>query len=225
MGISTINKNNRLFWLGRYTERVYLGVINVRTVQDFIMDGIPVDISDYCNKLGLYSSTFTSAEDFCTRYAFDRKVPESIICSADAMIGNGMVLRDVLGSQTLSYIQMTVSAIEAASTSHSNGIQLQWALDDIMAFRGSYSEYISSEEVRNTIKSGASIERVSTMLRFESDDISLRKELDKLTHRLKKTHLDYDTDKLAVINAYLSSEEEHPDRFNLLPSVESLFLI
>lgn len=224
MGTITV-KTNRLFWLGRYTERVYQGVVNLRKIQDHILDDIPIDIADYRRKLGITSTTFSTPEDFCERFAFDRSIPESILCSADAMLGNGMVLREVLGSQTLSYIQMTVSALEEAVKSRSNDIQFQWALDDIMAFRGSYAEFIEEEAVRNTIRCGASIERLGTLLRLEADDATIIKEIKKLMTRLHKTHLEYDEAKLSLIQQFLSDKEERPNHFDLLESVETLFRI
>ncbi len=224
MGIITV-KNNRLYWLGRYTERVYQGVVNLRTIQDNLLDDIHIDIADYRRKLGITSTTFSSAEDFCERFAFDRSMPESILCSADAMLGNGMVLREILGSQTLSYLQMTMTALEAAVTSNSNEMQLQWALDDIMAFRGSYAEFIDEEEVRNTIRSGASIERLSIYLRLEVERTLLVKEFKKLVNRLHKTNLEYDEDKLAVILEFISIKEEYPNYFELIDCVETLFRI
>lgn len=224
MGTFTVTKNNRLFWLGRYTERVYQGVVIVRNILDDALDNDSIDIADYCTKIGIFAD-FTSVEDFCNRYAFDRSLQGSIVNSADSMLGNGMVLRELLGTPTLSYLEMTLSALEAASTSHSSAIQFQWALDDIMAFRGSYAELVYEEAIRNTIKSGASVERVSTLLRFDADEPSLCKELHRLINRLNKTNLSYDLDKLICIKEYLSSNEEHPDRSQLLNSIETLFLI
>lgn len=225
MGTITINKNNRLFWLGRYAERVYQGVVYVRSIYDHLLDDNQVNVDEICLKLGI-PNTYESAEDFCRRYPFDRNLPESIISTADSMLGNGMVLRELLGSQTLSYLQMSVTALEAASCSKSSAVQFQWVLDDIMAFRGSSSEYVASQAVRNTIKTGASIERVGIMLRFGSEDeVTLKREANKLINRVAKTHLTIDGEKLAVISAYALSEEEHPNRQGLLASVESLISI
>lgn len=220
----TLNKNNRLFWLGRYAERVYQGVENIRNAHDQSIDGEAVDIDEMCKKLGILNQ-FTSVEDFCVRHCFDRTLSDSIICSADAMLGNGMVLRELLGSPTLSYLQMAVSALEMAKTSKAYAVQLQWVLDDIMAFRGSYAEFIDSEAIRNTIKSGASVERVGTMIRLGVEETTLLRELHKLMNRLYKTNLKYDTEKLEQIKKFVFNEEEHSDRFALLGSVESLFLI
>lgn len=225
MDTITITKNNRLFWLGRYTERVYQGVLNIRTMHDSILDNHPINIADFRRKVGVISTTFTSPEDFCERYAFDRSLPESLLASGDAMLGNGMVLREILGTQTLSYIEMALSALEEASKSQASDVQFQWVLDDIMAFRGSYSEYIEESEVRNTIRSGASVERVSSYIRLETEDVLLIKEIKKLLNRLNRTHLDYDSEKFEYIKNFLDNKEEYPNRFELLNCVESLFRI
>ncbi len=224
MDTISVNKNNRLFWLGRYAERVYQGVLIVHKVQDDLLDTDEVNMPELCQKLGL-DVQFDTVEEFFQRYTFDRSLPDSILSAADGMLGNGMVLREMLGSQTLSYLQMAVTALELAASSNSCGVQFQWVMDDIMAFRGSYGEYIYSEEIRNIIRCGASVERLGTLLRFEAEDDILRKELHKLINRLYKTHLVYEKEKLKCINAFAFSEEEQVSRDGLLDSVESLFLI
>lgn len=224
MDTISLSKNNQLFWLGRYAERVYQNVVLVRDVEDKLLDDISVDINDYCTKLGILT-TFDSTEDFCKRFAYDRSFPSSILYTADVMLGNGMVLREMLGSQTLSYLQMATSALEEASLSSASEIRLQWVLDDIMAFRGCYGDAIDSEAIRNTIKSGASVERVSTYLRFEASDAALVRELTRLIGRLEKTHLTYNEACYKLIQEYINSEETHPNRAHLLNSVETLFVI
>ncbi|MFI3227758.1 MAG: alpha-E domain-containing protein [Clostridia bacterium] len=224
MGTVTLNKHNRLFWLGRYAERVYQGVETIHKIQDQAIDGEPINLEEISKKMGV-SNKFESVEDFCIRMCFDRKIPESILCAADAMLGNGMVLREILGSQTLSYLQMAVSALESASNSSSPAVQFQWVLDDIMAFRGSYAEFIESEEIRNTIKSGASIERISSMIRLNFDQKLLKKEIHKLMNRLYKTNVKHSDESLDAIKEFAFNEEESFDSFKLLCSVETLFLI
>ncbi len=227
MGTVTLNKNNRLFWLGRYAERVCQSVRNVRTIQDELLDGEETTAAALCLRLGVSGQYEESAEVFCQRYCFDRSMPESLVSTADAMLGNGMVLRELLGTPTLSYLQMAVSAIEAASAhNRSCAVELQWVIDDIMAFRGSYADEIDSEEVRNTIKSGASVERVSTLIRFGlADEKTLRKEVMRLLNWLYKTHLTYDEAKLARIHKFAFEEEGKPEGYELLNCVESLFLV
>ena len=164
-----LSKNNRLFWMGRYSERVYQGVLSVRDLQDQNLDGGNVDYQDLCRRLGI-TQNFSDASDFLNRYLFDRSLPDSLICAADAMLGNGMVLRETISSTTLSYLQMAVTALEIASTSAASGVELQLVLDDIMAFRGSFYEYVADEATRNIIKCGVSVERLSIQLRFDEQE-------------------------------------------------------
>ncbi|WP_317855926.1 alpha-E domain-containing protein [Chakrabartyella piscis] len=224
MGAITLNKNNRLFWLGRYAERVYQSVGIVAKMQDMMLDEEDIDIDAFCSKIGI-AAIFDSPEDFCKRYPFDRSLQGSIICAADDMLGNGMVLRELLGSLTLSYLQMTVSALELASKSKSCAVELQWVLDDIMAFRGSYAEFVEKTSTRNTIRCGASVERLGTMIRFDATELEIRKECKKLLHRLERSGLDHDAEQLAYITEFISSEEENLNRFELISKVESLFQV
>lgn len=224
MGKITLNKSNRLFWLGRYAERVYQNVECVRDVHEDLLDGKAVSVDDLCLKLGI-PNVYESPEDFCNRFSFDSSISQSILTTADAMIGNGMVLREVLGSQTLSYLQMTVTALEAASLSTAVDVQLQWVLDDIMAFRGSYAEYIDAEEIRSVIRCGASVERIGTLLRFDAPDAILRKQMHRLLNRMYKTRLQRNEESVAAITEYAFNEGEGASRFGLLGSVESLFVI
>ncbi len=226
MGTITLSKNNRLFWLGRYAERLCQGVANVRVIQDELLDGDETVAQEMCQKLGL-SASYDTAEEFCAHYCFDKTLPDSLVSAADAMIGNGMVLRELLGTPTLSYLQMAVTALEAAAA-HGNScaVELQWVIDDIMAFRGSYNDAIDAEEIRNVIRSGASVERVSTLIRFgQADAATLRKEVMRLMNRLYKTHLGHSEPALVQIQKFAFNEEGQPDSGALLGHVESLFLI
>ncbi len=226
MGTITLSKNNRLFWLGRYAERLCQGVNNVRAIQDELLDGDEAVALQMCKNIGI-AVNFSTAEEFCNHYCFDAEMPESLASAADAMIGNGMVLRELLGTPTLSYLQMAVTALElAAKDGNSVAVELQWVIDDIMAFRGSYNDQIDSEEIRNTIKSGASVERLSSLLRFgRASNTEIHKEVMRLLNRLYKTHLNHDEEKLALIQKFAFCEEGQPDTYELLNCVETLFII
>ena len=105
------------------------------------------------------------------------------------MLGNGMVLRETIGSSTLAYLQMAQGTMEMAARSDSPAVELQWVLDDIMAFRGSFDDAVDEESTRNITKTGGMIERISLMLRLDRHPERLEKELRKLLNRLYKTEL------------------------------------
>lgn len=223
MGLVTLSKQNRLFWLGRYAERVYTTVQFLMQTYDTLLDGTAVDYADYCRRLGV-ENVYSDAGDFCRRYLFDASQPCSVRASMDALLGNGMVLRETISTPTLAYLQMAESAMEMASRSEAPAVELQWVLDDIMAFRGSFDDAVDHEGVRNIAKTGGTVERVSLMLRMEWQLERLRQEMRKLLNRLYKTDLPTQPQALQVITAYALENQEVPVP-ELLGCVEGLFVV
>lgn len=221
MDTVTLSKQNRLFWLGRYSERVYATTRHVMQQLDLLIDGRPVAYQEYCARLGI-PCIYTSDEDFCRRYLFDAGDPNSVLSAAEAMLGNGMVLRETLTSQTLAYLEMAHSAMEMASRSEAPVVELQWVLDDLMAFRGSFDDTVEAESARNITKSGGMVERLSLMIRLGAPADRTMRELRKLLNRLYKTDLAPDAAALAVVEGRAVEEKAVPDA-QLLTAVEGLF--
>lgn len=165
MGTVTLTKHNRLFWLGRYLERAYAGITATRPLFEADTDGREGDYADYCRKVGI-PDTYENTADFVRRFYFDDNDPNSIASALGYAYDNAIVLRETLSTDTLAYVQMAISAMELAAASAAPGVELQWVLDDIMAFRGSCEETIEEESSRNIIKTGASLERVDLCLRL-----------------------------------------------------------
>jgi uncharacterized alpha-E superfamily protein len=155
---------------------------------------------------------------------FDADNPDSVANSSDRMLGNGMVLRETISSNTLSYLQMAINALKLASASANPVVQMQWVLDDIMAFRGSCEDYIVDETIQMIIKCGVSVERISMFERLSLDRAESEKELRKLMNNMFKSKLPMEPGSQQVIydhvinNANLSREQ-------LIRSVESLFIL
>lgn len=221
MDTVTLSKQNRLFWLGRYSERVYATTRHMMKQIDLLIDGRPVAYQDYCARLGI-PCIYTSDEDFCRRYLFDAGDPNSVMSAAEAMLGNGMVLRETLTSQTLAYLEMAHSAMEMAGRSEAPVVELQWVLDDLMAFRGSFDDTVEAESARNITKSGGMVERLSLMIRLGAPADRTMRELRKLLNRLYKTDLTPDAAALAVVEGRAVEEKAVPDA-QLLTAVEGLF--
>ena len=140
------------------------------------------------------------------------------------MLGNGMVLRETITSPTLAYLQMAESALELASRSEAPAVELQWVLDDIMAFRGSFEDNVDTENTRNIAKTGGLVERLSLMLRLGFQPERVKPELCKLINRLHKADLTAQPDSLALVEA-CAEKEEPDDPAALLHAVENLFIL
>ena len=223
MGTFSLSQQNRLFWLGRYSERVRTTVQFMLEQYDRQLDGTGMDYPRFCKDMGI-PCIYDSAEDFCRRYLFDADDPSSIRSSVEAMLGNGMVLRETISTPTLAYLQMAHSAMDLAAHSESPSVELQWVLDDIMAFRGSLADAVESEQSRNIVKSGGIVERISLMLRLSFLLEQLEGELRKLLNRLYKTDLPVNQEALEVITRR-AMEGEQTERLALLRAVEGLIRV
>lgn len=225
MGIVSLTTINRLFWVGRYSERVYTTLAYLNKCYDDMLDGTPMDYQDFCVKLGVPCS-YQSVDEFFRNYIFDGQDFHSLRFAVDEMLGNGMVLRETLQSRTLAYLQMAVYAMDMAAKSDSPAIQFQWVFDDIMAFRGCYDEIIEDDHVRNMIKCGTSVERVSLYLRLGINEDRLVREVNNLVKRLRRSHLQADEsakEQLHAMNELLQQGKlAEVDKQALLHAVETL---
>lgn len=225
MGTITLSKANRLFWLGRYLERVYTAITATRPIFEAETDGVEGDYAAYCKALGI-PNDYESTADFIRRYYFDADNPHSITASLGYAYDNAIVLRETLSTDTLAYVQMACSAMELAAASAGPGVELQWVLDDIMAFRGSCEEKIDEEVSRNIVKTGSSLERVDLYLRLGYPDAVCEKEFSRLFNRLYKANLDPDQARLDVLVAAIldkTPQSVTPPRAVLVNAVEGLF--
>ena len=192
MSILSCGNSERLFWLGRYSERVYTGIRALSGRWD------------------------SSAERIC----FDEANPESLYQSLIFAYDNAIVLRDEIGSDTFSYIQMAVYEMNSAKKSPAPLLHLQKVNDNIAAFWGMADDIISDENVRGIIKLGKRIERVDLFARNNAGNDEIRREVKRLTYRIAKTGLHYNAETLADLNKL--SEKESIDRNEVIRKVESL---
>ena len=192
MSILSCGNSERLFWLGRYSERVYTGIRALSGRWD------------------------SSAERIC----FDEANPESLYQSLIFAYDNAIVLRDEIGSDTFSYIQMAVYEMNSAKKSPAPLLHLQKVNDNIAAFWGMADDIISDENVRGIIKLGKRIERVDLFARHNAGNDEIRREVKRLTYRIAKTGLHYNAETLADLNKL--SEEESINRNEVIRKVESL---
>lgn len=76
------------------------------------------------------------SENFIQRYCFDADDMNSIYSNLMCAYDNGITLRESIGSETLSYIQLAVYELNKARVSQSPLIELQKVMDNILAFWG-----------------------------------------------------------------------------------------
>lgn len=190
MGIITIDKVDHLFWLGRYTERVHTVLKGFFIDYDKMIDNSSEEYKNICKKLEI-PDIYGSEEEFIKRYPFDTNDPNSIISNLYRAYDNAVVMRDQIGTQTLSYIQLAIYAIKNAERSDAPLIELQQVIDNILAFWGCVDDSMDQEDERSIVKAGKRVERLTLFLTFHYDRNSIRRELMKLRRRIARTGMRY----------------------------------
>ena len=150
MAILSAEHSDQLYWLGRYSERVYTTIREFAKRFDSMIELKDEDYNEYCKAQDI-PNIYTSKEDFVRRYCFDENDTNSIYSNLIKAYDNAVVLRDEIGSETLSYIQLAVYAMSKAKVSEAPLIQLQKVVDNIVAFWGMTDDDIDSECVRSII--------------------------------------------------------------------------
>lgn len=219
MGIISIEQADRLYWLGRYTERVYTTLNIFEKSFDDMIDGIVDSYEEFCKDIDI-PNIYTDKKDFLFRYPFDPNNPDSIISNLNRAYDNAIVLRESIGSETLSFIQLAIYEMNKAKKSRSPVVELQKVNDNLLAFYGTVDDQIDSENIRNIIKAGKRIERIDLYARLGASRKELEREVDRMIPRVEKCGLKYDPQKLELIKSLVG--EEKIDYYRIVNVVETI---
>lgn len=160
-------KANRLYWLGRYAERVYLSLHLLRRYYDKTIDGKPEEYEEYYRKLDI-SNPYPDKDSFRLGYMYDAENPCSLLSGLEYANDNAIVLREEISSETLSYIQMSLCHIkERAARKDVNITNLQPVTDSLLSFWGSIDERVFDERIRNFLRIGRLVEHIDLHVRFD----------------------------------------------------------
>jgi uncharacterized alpha-E superfamily protein len=220
MGIISLEQTNRLYWLGRYTERVYTTIRLYSKCYDAMIDNIDENYEDFCRKLEI-PNIYKDKEDFNTRYPFDESDVNSIHSNLIRAYDNAIVLREELGSETLSYIQLAIYAMNKAKISRAPLLELQNVEDNILAFWGISDDFINDDVIRNIIKTGKRVERIDLYARLKMDRAMLRREFDKLESRLERSGMPYNSTEYRKLSRMIDAENEM-DYVSVVCAVDNL---
>ena len=220
MGIISVEQTNRLLWLGRYSERVYTTLRLYFGSFDSMIDKTAYDYKDFCRMVDI-PDIYGSREAFQASYPFEESNPDSILSNLNRAYDNAIVLREEIGSETLSYIQLAVYAMQKAKTSSAPLVEMQKVMDNILAFWGISDDNIDSEQIRDIIKAGKRIERIDLYARLGIGREELEREVDRLMPRVKMSGMDYEEGKLRHLKEMVEAPEI--DYYGIVNEVESIF--
>jgi len=219
MGIISVEQVDHLFWLGRYTERVYTTLKIFAESFDKMIDEQVDSYQKYCERLDI-PNIYNSKEDFLQRYPFDSQVPDSIISNLNRAYDNAIVLRETIGSDALSYIQLSIYAMNKAAQSQSPLIELQQIMDELLSFWGIVDDQIDSDQIRNILKAGKRIERTDLYARIEMDQDSIEREIRRMIPRVLRSGIKYNEKSLNRVSTLIN--ESTLDYSELIVNVESI---
>lgn len=190
MGIISVEKANHLLWLGRYIERVHSTIKKLCSEYDNILESNDDLYKDYCKSIDI-PDVYGSKEVFLDYYIFNEEDENSITSNLGRAYDNAVVMREEIGSETLSYIQLAVYDMDKSRTAQSTIVELQNIIDHILAFWGCVDDMIEEETIKSILKTGRRIERLDLYLRFGMSTDVLKRELNKLSRRIDNTGMSY----------------------------------
>ena len=215
MGIVSLTNTDKLYWLGRYSERVYTTIRLFGESFDHLIEGEVQSIGAFCASLNI-PNLYTSGDDFVERYLFDAENPDSVFANLTRAYDNAMTLREEIGSECVSYIQLAIYAMNSLRGNENPMFGLQKVIDDILAFWGLSDDIIPDENVRNIIKVGKRVERLDLYARLKLPRKDILREVRRLAVRISRTNLQYAQADIERLMALATAEETAYDEIVVL---------
>ena len=229
MGTISIEHGDRLFWLGRYTERAFTSLKALEKFVDMSLDNNPDMYIEYLKAFGL-SDAYGNVKDFFRAFIFDKDNPNSVAYSLDRAYDNGIVLREEISTEALSFLQMAKDKLtEAEGASRSLRLSLLPLEDILYGFWGCITDNILDIEIKNIIFCGKSIERLDLYFRLKYPFEMISDEFERLCRHLRSvpanTPYRYNTQHLCTLVEIMGDGEQYAASVpSALQSLGNLFL-
>lgn len=224
MGIISIKSSDNLFWLGRYVERVFTTLKAFTECYDKMIDINDDEYISFCARLGI-ANNYSCRQEFISSFLFDANDPSSIYSSLLHAYDNAVEMRNVISSETLSYIQLAVNIMEKSKGSNAPLLKVQEVTDWIFAFWGSADDNIEAESSRNILKFGRSIERIDLYTRLDMPIEMVRKEFSIMLNRLYKVGVEFNADAISRLTRMILEEDDYrPYRTSIQNELAQLFV-
>ena len=228
MGTVTISleHSDRLYWLGRYTERVFTTLKALQGLYDKMLDKKRC-YKDFLDYFGL-DNVYESNREFIRSFLYDKNNPSSVAFSLERAYDNGIVLREEISTEALSFLQLSKDTLEKSENSENTRLSLLPLEDLLFGFWGCIGDYVYDDEIKNIIYCGKSIERVDLYLRMKYPFDEVEKEFRRLCKWLgdipKNTPYRYNTKFLSELVEIIGAKEDYErNSQRAIISLEHLF--
>lgn len=211
MGTISLEHGDRLYWLGRYTERVFTTLKALQDVYDRMLD----NEGSYTEFLGYFEmpDIYGNSTDFFCDLLYNRENTSSVAHSLDRAYDNGIVLREDISSGAFSFLQVAKDTLKKSKTAKNRRLALLPLEDVLYGFWGCIADNIYDEEIKNIIYCGKSTERLDLYLRMKYPYEDVSREFERLCIRLgrvpKNTPYRYNTRCLSDLVEIIGEEDEY----------------
>ena len=211
MGTISLEHGDRLYWLGRYTERVFTTLKSLERLYDKLIDRDPKHYIKYLDCFGL-TDNFGDPKKFLHSFIFSKDNSYSAAFSLDRAYDNGIELREEISTEALAYLQLAMDRLEKADNPNKGlVVSLLPVIDTLFSFWGCIYDYIYDEEIKNIILCGKSVERLELYVRLKYRKELIDLEFDRLCKNLakipKNTPYRYNTKQLSVLVEIIESDK------------------
>lgn len=214
MGTISIEHGDHLYWLGRYTERVFTTLKALQNIFDKLIDQNK-SYTEYLSYFGL-SDVYTSNREFIRSFLYDKNNINSVSYSLERAYDNGIVLREEISTEALSFLQLAIDTLKKSELSKNTRLSLLPLEDLLFGFWGCIFDKVYDDEKKNIIYCGKSVERLDLYMRmnYSFDDVS--REFERLCKWLsqvpKNTPYRYNTNYLGKLVEIIGSSDEYKDK-------------
>jgi uncharacterized alpha-E superfamily protein len=223
MGIISVDHRGNLYWLGRYTERVYATLHSFFDYYDITLDKDKNSYRNLLDKLEV-EDHYGDYNSFIHGFLFDKKDKSSISAAFHSAYDNALVIRNSIGSEALAYIQLAMDAFHSCRDNKNLRLALMPVMDYLLAFWGSIDDKLFDGEARTIIKGGKLVERMDLYFRFNYEHKLINSEYEKLCNVLSRApkglcntqYLAVLVEVMAIENSYKERQEEVLDNLNRL---------
>ena len=182
LALVTASKAENLYWLGRYTERIFTTLNVFYPFYDRVMDTDVEAFRPFARALDV-PEDFTDFDGFIWSLLYDAQEPNSVRSAADAAFYNAVILRPELSSRLLQHIELALRDLDdAARTCGKGGSMLSQrdVADALLAFWGGIENSAADPAFKALIFLGKYLERLDLYSRFELPAELMKAALGKL---------------------------------------------
>lgn len=170
---------DQLYWLGRYSERVYT------TLKAFFAaidddENLEANLAEFCSDLDIYAKTNENTDELINRILYDKNDPSSVCASMRAAFSNALVLRSELGTSVTSHIELALTNLKREKSPESRLAAHRAVADNLLAFWGAVEDSVESSEAKALIFFGKYVERVELWSRFDIEERLMDRPVRKL---------------------------------------------